>query len=80
MKIAPDKAKHFLAGGLVGLSALFVGWYALVLVVIVGIGKEVYDEESGKGTPEVMDALAACAGGLLVVGLIEVANYFWRVY
>lgn len=37
---------------------------ALGVVVFVGIAKEVYDKVSGKGCPEILDAVATAAGGV----------------
>ena len=65
-KIAKDKLLHFVAGVLVyALTAWILGVYALIAVVIVAIGKEVYDSHYG-GTVDVYDALATMAGGLVV--------------
>ena len=72
--IAPDKVSHFVVGYVIGTAALFVGWYALIPVVIAAAGKEIYDRVSGKGTPEVLDAVATVGGGLLSVTVIAVAG------
>lgn len=62
-----DKANHFITGlyifllfgvfihPIVGLSA----------AIVAGILKEIYDKLSGKGTPDIWDAVATAGGGLL---------------
>ena len=67
-KLEKDKLLHFVAGSLVYAStSWFLGYYALALVVVVAIGKEVYDNYYG-GTVDVYDALATIAGGLVCLG------------
>lgn len=57
-KIDKDKLLHFVAGLFVYAStAWFLGYYALVLVVVVAVGKEMYDNYYN-GTVDVYDAVA----------------------
>ena len=67
-KIPKDKLLHFIMGVLVYQSlVLFVGMYALIAVIAVGIGKEVYDHYYG-GTVDGYDAVATIVGGLVCLG------------
>lgn len=64
-----DKANHFLWGAIVAQAGnvpfdLLVG---AAMCAAVAIGKEVYDRTSGKGTPDVKDALATLAGGAVAL-------------
>lgn len=81
-----DKAAHFL----LGLIASLVIWpfeplASFVVVLIGAAGKEFYDYQSGKGTPEAADFLATVAGGTvlpfaaLVGGLWLVSAIWWMV-
>ena len=63
-KIEKDKLLHFVAGSLVYAStSWFLGYYALGLVVVVAVGKEVYDNYYN-GTVDVWDAVATVLGGV----------------
>ena len=73
MEIKRDKAQHFWVGFMVsGVFAVLaialklpnVYLYAIIPAVVIGIGKEMYDLISKKGTPKVADALATVAGSL----------------
>lgn len=67
-QLPADKVAHF-AGGtiLFALAVPFIGaMYAVVAVTIIGFAKEVYDSvNKDTHTPDVWDALATAAGGLL---------------
>jgi len=65
-QIPADKANHTIYG--LGLFIL-MAWlrdpvFALLLVIAVGIVKEVYDKVTETGTPDVWDAVATACGGL----------------
>lgn len=62
-----DKALHIIAGVLIYASAHFVSpVVGLSAVAVAAVGKEIYDYfNRDKHTPEVMDAVATIAGGLL---------------
>ena len=63
-----DKQLHIYSGGmLAGMLMPFGFEWALLGVVVAGVGKEVYDLVSGKGTPEIADAFATIVGGSVVV-------------
>jgi hypothetical protein len=55
-----DKIAHSIGGLLVYLSLLIVvpSYISLIFVWIIGIGIEIYDKISKKGTPEIMDIIA----------------------
>lgn len=67
MKIAKDKLGHIAGGVAFGLATLPAPlWWAVLVVVVVAIGKEIYDHFFG-GTVEAWDVMATCAGGGLVI-------------
>ena len=66
--IAYDKKLHLAAGAIIALATLWLNPItSMALVVLAGVGKEIYDKVSGKGTPEVMDAVATVIGGAVVI-------------
>ena len=67
-----DKLLHFFAGSYVALLAMeWLQWeFALALVALVALGKEMYDRISGKGNPELWDFLVTLIGGAVTIGLI----------
>jgi hypothetical protein len=74
-----DKQQHFIAGVIVsGLLYPFVGHYAVVAAIVVGLIKEyVVDEISSVGEPDIWDAIATAMGALLVgciVGLVQLVS------
>ena len=72
MKTIPiDKQAHFLAGAAIAST---VTLYAnpvlgLVLCVVAAVGKELYDA-TGRGTPDVWDAVVTILGGTVVLPYI----------
>lgn len=66
--IPADKVYHF-AGGAILFAVLlpFAGpVYAVASVVVIGFAKELYDAmNKANHTPDIWDALATAAGGLL---------------
>ena len=68
--IAKDKLYHFI-GGLaiyIGLSFILESCICLLLVLLVGVLKElIYDLWLKKGTPEVLDAVATALGGAVIM-------------
>jgi len=63
-----DKQLHLLSGGFLAALLLPFGFeWAWAGVVIAGVGKEVYDLVSGKGTPDWKDAFATIVGGSVIV-------------
>jgi len=71
--IPVDKANHFIAGTVIYCtSALFLTpALALIPVMVIAAGKEVYDGLSKKGTADVIDYLFTIAGAIppLVISL-----------
>ena len=66
--IPTDKQLHLYSGGmLAGMLMPFGFEVAWLGVVIAGVGKEIYDKVSGKGTPEWKDAFATIVGGSAIV-------------
>jgi len=78
--IAPDKWRHFFAGIFMGfvlqgllcwllpndlLSATSV---ALLLVIAISYGFELFSKITGKGRYDFMDAVASAVGGILGMG------------
>jgi hypothetical protein len=58
-----DKLLHLLAGISIAAILYPLGIYvALGAVAVAAVGKELWDAR-GRGTPEVLDAVAACVGG-----------------
>lgn len=82
MKIAPDKWKHFFAGILMGLVLQAAGWWllpgrvilasilALVIIIVVSYGFELFSKLTGHGHHDVLDAVASVIGGLMGMGAI----------
>ena len=78
MKLAPpiDKITHTLAGA--AIAAALLPWGAipaLLAVLLAAIGKELWDAQ-GHGTPDRIDALVTVAGGVLMIGWLELCKTF----
>lgn len=65
-----DGMLHSMASALVllTLASLMPLFFAIILTVAVGVGKEIRDEKTGKGTAEAHDLICDLAG--LVYGLV----------
>lgn len=65
-----DKVKHFLAGVLIFTFCFILGSnhvFSMVMVIIVGAGKEIYDYyHPQQHTVEAFDLLATILGGVFV--------------
>lgn len=63
-----DKINHFVVGQVAFLAAFLLSGpvFGLFASSFIGIGKEVWDYISRKGTPEYMDAAATILGGLVL--------------
>jgi hypothetical protein len=81
MHLPKDKIMHACAGVVVATVAVSIAalWirnmYTLQYIAVwsalmVGIGKELYDEYSGKGTLEYWDVMATAFGGACVALII----------
>jgi hypothetical protein len=63
-----DKLLHILVGIAIAAILYPLGLIpAVVAVVVVAISKELWDR-TGRGTPELLDAVATIAGGALLLG------------
>lgn len=67
-----DLVLHFYGGAAIFISVqaviyVFFAYHSYTIpaitVVAIGVGKEVYDRVSGKGTPEFLDIMFTCLGG-----------------
>ena len=72
MKTLPiDKQAHFLAGAAIASTVSLYGYplVGLLLCVVAAVGKELYDA-TGRGTPDVWDAVVTILGGTVVLPYI----------
>lgn len=72
MTLPRDKVGHFIVGCLICFfaSQLWTREVGLVLAIGAGVAKEIRDKATGKGTPEILDAVATISGGFLVYLLV----------
>ena len=65
-----DKYKHIVVSAVIAtaLSLFFPWWVAAAVTLAIGIGKEVYDQVSGKGCAEWGDLLADVVG--IIIGVL----------
>jgi hypothetical protein len=80
-KIAPDKWKHFYAGILMGAVLQGLGiWLlsnqpvtstslALLIVIVISYGFELFSKITGFGRYDFMDAVASIIGGIAGMGI-----------
>ena len=75
MKFPIDKQAHFWWGWAIAATCVPLGnaWFAVTVAALLGAAKEVWDKQSGKGTPDVCDSAATAAGG--AVGAVLVAAF-----
>jgi len=65
-----DKQAHFVTGALGSLVlAVFIGIWAIVIIALIGLAKEVYDAYNIGHTCDFYDWLATTLGGILGAGL-----------
>lgn len=81
IKVPEDKIQHAVAGGMIG-AAVMCGTgltnpeLSMIVVTLVGVGKEIYDLISNKMAKkkvhdvDVFDTIATVIGGALIVGLL----------
>jgi hypothetical protein len=72
MKNIPiDKQAHFLAGAAIASTVCLYSTPVLAIIacVVAAIGKELYDA-TGRGTPDVWDAVVTILGGAVVLPYI----------
>lgn len=66
--IPADKANHACYGGMLAcLGSMHSIAVGAAVCALFAIGKEIYDRTSGKGTPDVLDAVATMLGGVVVL-------------
>lgn len=71
-----DKITHALAGAAIAAALLPWGVIpALLAVIVAAVGKEIWDAQ-GHGTPDKWDAIATVAGGVLMIGWLELCKTF----
>ena len=83
-KIAPDKWKHFFVGIAMGAVLQAFAWWvikdhhllatiiAMVLVIVISYGFEIFSLVTGRGHYEFADAVAGTIGGAIGMGLVLV--------
>lgn len=75
-----DKITHTLAGAAIAAALLPFGVIpALLAVVVAAVGKEVWDAQ-GYGTPDRIDALVTCIGGVLMLGWLHLAPLITGIF
>lgn len=70
-KVGTDKVLHLTVSATIAHLPIVVGcawWLAAAITLSIGIGKEIYDKISGKGTPEWQDLVADIIG--TVIGIL----------
>lgn len=78
--IATDKITHTLAGAAIAAALLpFGAILALLAVIVAAVGKEVWDAQ-GHGTPDRIDALVTCIGGVLMLGWLHLAQLITEIF
>ena len=72
--ISIDKITHTLAGAAIAAALLPWGVIpALLAVIVAAVGKELWDS-TGRGTPDVCDALVTVAGGVLMASWLTLVS------
>lgn len=75
-----DKITHTLAGS--AIAAAFMPWGVIpasIAVMVAAIGKEIWDAQ-GHGTPDRIDALVTCIGGVLMIGWLHLAPLITGIF
>lgn len=75
-----DKITHTLAGAAIAAALLPLGVIpAMLAVIVAAVGKEVWDAQ-GHGTPDCIDALVTCIGGVLMLGWLHLATLITGIF
>ena len=61
-----DKLYHFIAGAIIFWIASYFVSYAIIPVIVIGIGKEIYDLKVKKSYMDFWDIVATILGGLVM--------------
>ena len=65
-----DKIYHLVAGFIISLIFGFINpVLGLILAIIAGVGKEIYDKKIKKSVIDPLDVIATVLGGILGTGL-----------
>ena len=62
--IPNDKRLHIACGFCIALSSYFIGIWGLILAMLAGVGKEIYDYFD-YGKPDILDFAATLLGGVV---------------
>ena len=67
--IPQDKVNHFIYGNVLCFffSLFFVPLVTIIFIVIIALGKELYDYKTKTGTPELMDVIWTLLGALTIL-------------
>jgi hypothetical protein len=91
-KIAPDKWKHFYVGIPMGAALQGLGMWilsnhpvistslALLIVIIISYGFELFSKITGLGRYDFMDAVASIIGGVLGMAIVWAVVWAWFPY
>ena len=73
-KVPVDKFLHFICGFIIAaVLTPFIGFYAVVVVAIIALLKEIYDDVNKEThTADVWDLLVTIVGGVLGFALITI--------
>ena len=68
-RLTEDKLKHIVVSSIIAKALLFFlpWWWAGVITLVIGVGKELYDKVSKKGHAEWKDLVADLVGILIGV-------------
>lgn len=69
-KVGYDGCKHIILSAVLTVVAkwLLPLWVAILIVLAIGIAKEVYDKASGEGCAELKDVVCDCIG--IIIGIL----------
>jgi hypothetical protein len=64
-----DKANHFIYGNVLCFffSLFFTPLVTITFMIIIAVGKEIYDNKTKTGTPELMDVVWTLLGALTIL-------------
>jgi hypothetical protein len=67
--IKQDKANHFIYGNVLCFffNLFFIPLVTITFMIIIAVGKEIYDNKTKTGTPELMDVVWTLLGALTIL-------------
>lgn len=74
--IRADYQAHFYWGAAMGLSALWLGWWAMAPIAIAAFSKEVWDRAHPPHQVEALDAVSTILGGACSAGLVFIRMHW----